>query len=58
MYGKNIDQFPGCMSISDIMDKLYGKTGRWTTNFSAIILSIGVVAMQATAMGYYYALLA
>ena len=43
MYGKNIDQFPGCMSISDIMDKLYGKTGRWTTNFSAIILSIGVV---------------
>ncbi|ABV75128.1 hypothetical protein A1C_04280 [Rickettsia akari str. Hartford] len=30
----------------------------WTTNFSTIILSIVVVAMQATAMGYYYALLA
>ncbi|CAG7599273.1 sodium:solute symporter family protein [Hyalomma marginatum] len=40
------------MTISDIMAKLYGKTGRRVTNIASIISSIGVVAFQATAMGY------
>lgn len=52
IYGKNIDQFQDCMTISDIMAKLYGKTGRRVTNIASIISSIGVVAFQATAMGY------
>ena len=51
LYGKNIDQFIGCISISDIMDKLYGAAGRWITNITAIPISIVVVATQSTAMG-------
>ncbi|MHC0448598.1 MAG: sodium:solute symporter family protein [Candidatus Lariskella arthropodorum] len=52
IYGKNINQFLGLISISDIMEKLYGKAGRWVTNISSILLSIGVVALQAAVMGH------
>ncbi|MFV9987881.1 MAG: hypothetical protein AB8V46_02045 [Candidatus Midichloria sp.] len=51
MFGKNIDQFQGYMSISDIMEHLYGKVARWITNIASIVTSIGLVALQATAMG-------
>ncbi|MHC0448572.1 MAG: sodium:solute symporter family protein, partial [Candidatus Lariskella arthropodorum] len=52
IYGQNIDQFRGLMSISDIMEKLYGKTGRCVTNIASILLSIGVIVMQAAVMGH------
>ncbi|CAK6536977.1 MAG: Na+/proline symporter [Candidatus Midichloria mitochondrii] len=52
VYGKNIDQFTGCISVSDIMNKLYGKVGRWVTNIAAVPMSIMVVTMQSTALGY------
>lgn len=54
IYGKNIDQFRGCLSVSDIMERLYGKIGRWVTNICAIALSIGMVAVQALAVGYIF----
>ncbi|WP_339042269.1 sodium:solute symporter family protein [Candidatus Lariskella endosymbiont of Hedychridium roseum] len=50
--GENIDQFRGCISVSDIMALLYGKIGRWVTNTTSMLASIGVVAMQAAAMGH------
>ncbi|MHC0449568.1 MAG: hypothetical protein ACRY3E_05785, partial [Candidatus Lariskella arthropodorum] len=52
IYGDNIDQFRNLMSLSDIMVLLYGKIGRWITNIFSMLLSIGVVAIQAKAMGY------
>lgn len=52
IYGRNIEQFQGCMSISDIMARLYSEAGRWVTNVASVITSIGVITLQATAMGY------
>ena len=52
IYGKNIDRFRDCISVSDIMNKLYGNAGRSITNIVAIPMSIVVVTMRATAMGY------
>ncbi|WHQ46477.1 MAG: sodium:solute symporter family protein [Candidatus Midichloria sp.] len=52
IYAGNIDQFVGCISVSDIMGKLYGKIGKWVTNITAVFLSIAVVTLQSTAMGY------
>ncbi|MDJ1258069.1 MAG: sodium:solute symporter family protein, partial [Candidatus Midichloria sp.] len=52
VYGKNIDQFLRCISVSDIMANLYGQAGRWITNVAAIFASIGVITFQATALGY------
>lgn len=52
IYGKNISQFRGCMSISDIMELLYGTVGRWITNIASVLVSISIIALQATAMGY------
>lgn len=47
----NIYRFKGCISVSDIMELLYGQSGRWITNISSIILSIGVIAVQISVMG-------
>lgn len=44
----------GCMSVSDIMGFLYGKTGKWVANFLAILISIGVLAGQIAATGYLF----
>ncbi|WP_339041855.1 sodium:solute symporter family protein [Candidatus Lariskella endosymbiont of Hedychridium roseum] len=52
IYGQNIDQFRTCISLGDIMELLYGKIGRWVSNIVSILHSIGVVTIQAIAMGY------
>ncbi|MHC0448637.1 MAG: sodium:solute symporter family protein [Candidatus Lariskella arthropodorum] len=52
IYGQNIDQFIGLVSISDIMEKLYGKAGRWVTNITSIFIAIVAIAIQAVAMGH------
>lgn len=52
VYGKNISQFRHCISISDIMESLYGKVGRWVTNIASVLVSTSIIALQATAMGY------
>lgn len=44
----------GCMSVSDIMGFLYGKPGKWITNVFAMLLSIGVIAVQIGAIGYLF----
>lgn len=52
IFGRNIEKFRSCLSLSDIMDKLYGKPGRWVANFASLFISIGVIAIQMTAMGF------
>ncbi|MDJ1257044.1 MAG: hypothetical protein MRQ07_00060 [Candidatus Midichloria sp.] len=43
VFGKNIDQFQGCISINDVMEHLYGKIARKVTNIASILTSIGLV---------------
>ena len=54
IFANHIDYFKkaGCISLSDIMELLYGKPGRWVTNVAAQFMSIFVVAMQIVAIGY------
>lgn len=54
IFGENIDKFRGCLSISDIMEKLYGQIGRWITNIAALLFSIGLIAVQAAALGHMF----
>ncbi len=44
----------GCISVSDIMSLLYGKTGKWMTNILSLLLSIGIIAVQIAAVGYLF----
>ncbi|RZI45975.1 sodium:solute symporter family protein [Rickettsiales endosymbiont of Peranema trichophorum] len=50
----NVEQFQGCLSISDIMYVLYGSFGRWITTIASVILSVGIIAAQAIAIGYMF----
>lgn len=52
IFAQRIEQFKGCISITQIMHKLYGSPGRWVTNIVSIIMSIGVISVQAGAIGY------
>lgn len=54
VFANNIEYFKekGCMSISDVMEVLYGKTARWITNILYTMLAVGVLTMQVTAIGY------
>ncbi len=52
VFGRNIEQFAGCISISDIMYRLYGTPGKWVTNIVSVIVSVGTLAAQASAAGY------
>ncbi|ETO18264.1 twin-arginine translocation pathway signal [Reticulomyxa filosa] len=54
IFSKNIERFHDCLSISEIMYKLYGNWGRWITNLSSVITSIGMVAAQALALGFAF----
>ncbi len=56
IFAKNINYFKkkGCISVSDIMGILYGKTGKWVTNILSILLSIGIIAIQISAIGYLF----
>lgn len=56
LFSKRIAYFRsvGCISVSDIIETLYGKTARWITNFMALAISIGILALQISAMGYLF----
>lgn len=56
LFSKKIEYFrsKGCISVSDIIEVLYGKTARWITNIMAIAMSIGILALQISAMGYLF----
>ncbi|NRA73877.1 MAG: sodium:solute symporter family protein [Rickettsiales bacterium] len=40
------------ISLSDIMEYWYGKTGRWSTNITSILLSMAITAISTIAIGY------
>ena len=54
IFAGNIERFKraGCISISDVMGELYGPFGKWFTNIIFLFFSIGMTAMQITAIGY------
>jgi|SRR5271156_2106549 len=54
VFSKNIQHFrdKGCISISDIMELLYGSSARWVANVMAVIISVFVLAVQVTAIRY------
>ncbi|MDF3046930.1 MAG: putative periplasmic sensor histidine kinase, partial [Candidatus Midichloriaceae bacterium] len=56
IFGENIDVFKkaGCMSVSDIMQFLYGKPGKWVTNAFSVFMSVAMIAAQISAMGYLF----
>ncbi|MBA8667631.1 hypothetical protein H1Q59_06990 [Holosporaceae bacterium 'Namur'] len=53
---RNIEQFKGCISLGEIMYKLYGSPGRLIVALASTIHSFGVIAAQALALGsvFYY----
>ena len=54
LFSKNIGYFKeaGCLTLSDIMEVTYGKTGRWICNIASFGFAIGVVALQVIALNY------
>ena len=54
IYAKNIDQFKGCISMSEIMQKLYGNCGNYITSFILTIVSIGFISISVTAVGLLF----
>ena len=54
VFARNIERFSGCLSISEVMFKLYGPPGRWVTSIVSIIFSLGILAAHATAIGYIF----
>jgi Na+/proline symporter/signal transduction histidine kinase len=40
------------ISLSDIIEHWYGKTGRWVTNILAVVFTMGVIAANSLAVGY------
>ena len=53
IFVKNISSFKGCISLSDIMYKLYGAFGRYITDFAVLIFGVGILAAQSSAIGYF-----
>lgn len=54
IFSKRIGKFIGCVSISDIMEKLYGTSGKWITNVASLCISIGSIAIQISALSYMF----
>ena len=54
IFANNIERFRGCLTIGDIMFKLYGKAGRYVSSIASIIIGIGVIAAQAHAAGQVF----
>ncbi|MFN5382943.1 MAG: sodium:solute symporter, partial [Alphaproteobacteria bacterium] len=54
IFSCNIEIFKnaGCISISDIMGFLYGKTGKWVTNTLSIFFAVAMISAQISAIGY------
>ncbi|MDF3047889.1 MAG: putative periplasmic sensor histidine kinase, partial [Candidatus Midichloriaceae bacterium] len=56
LFASKIDIFKkaGCMSVSDIMEVLYGTPGKWAANILSIFFGISFIAMQVMAIGYLF----
>lgn len=49
-----IDQFKKEISLGDIMYTFYGKVGKVVTGASSVLLSVGYVGVQVSAIGYLF----
>ncbi|CAK6537204.1 MAG: Signal transduction histidine kinase [Candidatus Midichloria mitochondrii] len=54
VYAERTGEFKGCLSISDIMQRLYGVPGRWVTDIATVLFGKGMVACQLAALGYIF----
>jgi Na+/proline symporter/signal transduction histidine kinase len=54
IFAGNIDKFKDCISLTDIMRKLYGGSGQWFTVFASIVDSLGSVSAQLMAIGFLF----
>lgn len=54
IYAKNISRFDGCISMSEIMEKLYGNCGSIVSSIIIIITAVGILAIQVTAIAYLF----
>lgn len=52
LFANRIDKFRNCISLTDIMRRLYGKPGQWFTVFASLVDSLGSVAAQLSAIGF------
>jgi solute:Na+ symporter, SSS family len=54
IFSRNISFFKnkGCLSITDIMQLLYGKIGGYASNILSTAMTIGVLAIHIKAIGY------
>ncbi|MFN8833289.1 MAG: sodium:solute symporter family transporter, partial [Alphaproteobacteria bacterium] len=52
IFADHIERFEKCISLSDIMEKLYGKLARKITVFLSVFDCIGAVAMQVSALSF------
>lgn len=51
---QGIGRFEGCMSLIDVMERLYGKWGKYISSISGILMTIVLLASQITALGYLF----
>ncbi|MBA8667939.1 sodium:solute symporter family protein, partial [Holosporaceae bacterium 'Namur'] len=51
---QNIGQFRECMTLGEIMFKLYGLPGRWVLALTSTLHSFGAIAAQALALGFVF----
>jgi len=54
IYSDKIEEFRnnGCLTLSDIMQQLYGPLGKWVSNAMYLMLSIIVLTIHFVAIGY------
>lgn len=52
VFGRNIEQFKGCLGMGDIMRRLYGTPGKILGNFAVVMNAVGIVALQSFALGH------
>ncbi|KIE05322.1 hypothetical protein NF27_DT00960 [Candidatus Jidaibacter acanthamoeba] len=51
---RNIIRFKECMTLGEIMHKLYGPPGRWVMALASTMYSFGTIAAQALALGLVF----
>lgn len=54
IFSQKIEYFRNqhCISIGDIAETLYGNPARWIINLMSILISIGILSLQISAIGY------
>lgn len=54
IFANKIERFSDCITISQVMFKLYGNKARWITSITTVIVGIAAIAAQATATGLIF----